>query len=33
MLIGTVILCLVVPCFAVAATDNEILAERLEVTV
>jgi predicted exporter len=33
MLIGTVTLCLVVPCFAVAATDNEILTERLEVTV
>ena len=29
MLIGTVTVCLIVPCFAVAATDNEILTERL----
>jgi predicted exporter len=33
MLIGTVTLCLVVPCFAVAATDNESLTERLGVTI
>ena len=33
MLIGTVALCLIVPCFAIAATDNEILSERLGVTV
>ena len=33
MLIGTVALCLVVPCFALAAPDNEILTERLGVTV
>jgi predicted exporter len=33
MSIGTVALCLVVPCFAVAAPDNEILSERLGVTV
>jgi predicted exporter len=33
MLIGTAALCLVVPCFAVAAPDNEILTERLGVTV
>lgn len=32
MLIGTVALCLVVPCFAVAAADNQILTERLGVT-
>ena len=33
MLIGTVTLCLIVPCFAVAATDNEILTDRLGVTI
>jgi hypothetical protein len=33
MSIGTAALCLVVPCFAVAAPDNEILTERLGVTV
>jgi predicted exporter len=33
MLIGTVAVCLVVPCFAVAATDDEIPTERLGVTV
>ena len=33
MLIGTVTLCLVVPCFGVAATDNQIPTERLGVTV
>jgi predicted exporter len=33
MLIGTVTLCLVVPCFAVAATDNESLTEQLGVTI
>jgi predicted exporter len=32
MLIGTVTLCLVVPCFAVAASDKQILTERLGVT-
>jgi len=33
MLIGTVTLCSIVPCFAVAATDDEILGERLGLTV
>ena len=33
MLIGTVAVCLVVPCFTVAARDNEIPTERLGVTV
>ena len=33
MLIGTVALCLIVPCFAMAVTDNEILTERLGVAV
>jgi predicted exporter len=32
MLIGTVILCLIVPCFAVAATDNRVLTEGLGVS-
>jgi predicted exporter len=33
MLIGTVAVCLIVPWFTVAATDNEIPTERLGVTV
>ena len=32
ILIGTVTLCLIVPCFAVAATDNEIRTDRLRFT-